>query len=66
MTMEDKGRLNIFILYLWPIVYFVLTMIAAILAFAVLEGDAALTARGWFIVAVLVFLVSIPMTRKVK
>jgi len=64
--MENKGRLNIFISYLWPIVYFVLTIIAAVFAFAVLEGDAASKALGWFIVAVIVFLVSIPMSRKVK
>jgi len=52
------------ILSLWSIGYLALTIVAAVLAFIVLDGDAASKAFGWFIVAILVFLVSIPMSKK--
>ncbi len=52
------------ILSLWSLGYLVLTIVAAVLAFAVLEDDAASKALGWFIVATLIFLVSIPMSKK--
>jgi uncharacterized membrane protein YtjA (UPF0391 family) len=39
-------------------------IIAGIFAFVVLEGDAAHKASGWFIVATLIFLVSIPWSKK--
>jgi uncharacterized membrane protein YtjA (UPF0391 family) len=52
------------ILSLWSLGYLVLTIVAAVLAFVVLEGDVASQASGWFIVSILVFLVSIPMSKK--
>ena len=52
------------ILSLWSIGYLVLIIVAAVLAFVVLEGDAATKALGFFIVSILVFLVSIPMSKK--
>ncbi len=52
------------ILSLWSLGYFVLTIVAAVLAFVVLEGDDATTAVGFFILALLVFLISIPMSKK--
>jgi uncharacterized membrane protein YtjA (UPF0391 family) len=52
------------ILSLWSLGYLALIIVAAVFAFAVLEGDAAHTATGLFIVAVIMFLISIPMSKK--
>jgi uncharacterized membrane protein YtjA (UPF0391 family) len=52
------------ILSLWSLGYLALVIVAAIFAFVVLEGDAASKASGWFYVSVLVFLLSVPMSRK--
>lgn len=51
-------------LSLWALGFLVLVIVAAVLAFVVLEGNAAHQASGWFIVALLTFLISIPMGKK--
>ena len=52
------------ILSLWSIGYLILTVVAAVLAFFVLEGDDATMAVGFFVLSLWVLLLSILMSKK--